>query len=63
MTLEKANERHAVQALNGGGYIRYAAKLVCGEVLREHGQAAIDQIVASFEPEKIFGSRAETEFK
>jgi hypothetical protein len=55
MTLNKAKELISVQANLGGGYNRNAAKLILAEVAREHGQAAVDQLIEEFELEKIFG--------
>lgn len=63
MTLEKANELLAVQALMGGGYNRNGAKLILAEVQREHGQDAVDQLINTLELERIFGFKPGTEFK
>ncbi|HEC28082.1 MAG TPA: hypothetical protein ENI65_00640 [Gammaproteobacteria bacterium] len=63
MTLEKANELLAVQALMGGGYNRNGAKLILAEVQREYGQEAVNQLITTMELEQIFGFTPGTEFR
>lgn len=55
MTLTKARELIAVQASLGGGYNKNSAKLILAEVEREHGQAAVDQLIREFDLARIFG--------
>ena len=55
MTLEKARELLSVQANMGGGYNRNGARLILAEVQREHGQAAVDQLIREFDLENLFG--------
>ncbi len=55
MTLEKARELLKVQADLGGGYNRNGARLILQEVQREHGQAAVDQLIKTMNLEAIFG--------
>ncbi len=55
MTLEKARELIAVQASLNSGYNRNAAKLILAEVLREHGQQAVDNLINEFKLETAFG--------
>ena len=62
MTLEKARELLAVQAQMGGGYNRNAARLILAEVMREHGQAAVDAFIREFDLEHLFGFKAGTRF-
>jgi hypothetical protein len=62
MTLEKARELLAVQAQMGGGYNRNAARLILAEVMREHGQAAVDGFIREFDLEHLFGFKAGTRF-
>lgn len=62
MTLEKANELLARQALMGGGYNSNGAKLILAEVQREHGQEAVDQLISVLELERIFGFKPGTVF-
>ncbi len=62
MTLEKARELLSVQAAMGGGYNRNGAKLILAEVQREHGQQAVDQLIAEFDLHSLFGFKSGTEF-
>ena len=55
MTLTKARELIAVQANLAGGYNKNSAKPILAEVEREHGQAAVDQLIRQFDLEPIFG--------
>ena len=55
MTLEKARELIAVQAGPSSGYNRNAAKLILAEVLKEHGQRAVDNLINEFNLETAFG--------
>jgi len=62
MTLEKARELLAVQAQMGGGYSRNAARLILAEVLREHGQPAVDGFIREFDLQQLFGFKTGTRF-
>ncbi len=62
MTLEKANELLAVQAMMGSGYNRNGAKLILAEVQREHGQTAVDRLMTAPNLEKTFEFKAGTQF-
>jgi len=55
MTLDKARELLRVQADFGGFYNRNAARLILGEVAREHGQDAVDQLIRELALTRIFG--------
>jgi hypothetical protein len=55
MTLEKARELLQVQISLGSGYNRNSAKLILAEVQREHGQAAVDQLIRELDLEAAFG--------
>lgn len=55
MTLEKARELLAVQAQMAGGYNRNGARLILAEVHKEHGQAAVDDLIRQLNLDKIFG--------
>jgi len=55
MTLDKARELLSVQVSLGGGYNRNAAKLILAEVQRDHGQAAVDQLIRELDLESVFG--------
>lgn len=63
MTLDKARELLQVQAGFGGFYNSNSAKLILSEVGREHGQAAVDQLICELELEKIFGFEPGTRFE
>ncbi len=63
MTLARARELIAVQVSMGGGYNRNATRLILAEVSREHGQAAVDQLIEEFELAERFGLHPGAEFK
>ena len=44
MTLDKANELIAMHAQPGSGYNCNTVRVVFGEVMRDRGQAAVDQL-------------------
>jgi hypothetical protein len=52
-----------VQADFGGFYNGNSAKLILSEVQREHGQAAVDQLIQELELERIFGFEPGTRFE
>jgi hypothetical protein len=58
MTLEKARELLQVQVNFGGGYQRNGARLILEDVVREHGQAAADQLIRQMGLEALFGFSA-----
>lgn len=58
MTLEKARQLLKVQADFGGFYNRNSARLILSEVLREHGQEAVDKLIRELDLEAIFGFEA-----
>lgn len=62
MTLERARQLLKVQADFGGFYNANGAKLILAEVSREHGQAAVDQLIRELELERIFGFAPGTAF-
>ena len=55
MTLTKARQLLETQASFGGGYNRQGARLILGEVVREHGQEAADRLVHELRLDEIFG--------
>ena len=55
MTLERARQLLKVQAGFGGFYNANGSKLILAEVSREHGQAAVDQLIRELELDRIFG--------
>lgn len=40
------------------GYNRNSAKLILAEIFREHGQAAVDQLIREMNLETAFGLKA-----
>lgn len=55
MTLDRARQLLQTQVSLGGGYNRQGARLILAEVAREHGQAAVDDLIREFELERVFG--------
>ena len=62
MTLEKARELLLTHITMGSGYNRQAARLVMAEVMREHGQGAVDQLIRELELEDKFDFRLGMKF-
>ena len=58
MTLAKARQLLETQASFGGGYNRQGARLILGEVAREHGQEVADRLVRELRLDAIFGITA-----
>jgi hypothetical protein len=54
MTLEKARELLQTHITMGSGYNRQAARLVMAEVMREHGQGAVDRLIRDLELDSKF---------
>ena len=63
MTLEKAHELIAMHVELGSGYNRNAARMVLGEVMRDHGQAAVDQLIREYGLEQKWGIQPGTHFE
>jgi hypothetical protein len=57
MTLEKARQLLTTQVSFGGGYNRNGARLIVADVIREHGQAAADQLIRDMRLDQLFGFR------
>ena len=51
-----------MQAGFGGPYNANSAKLILSEVMREHGQGAVDSLIGELQLERIFGFRPGTRF-
>lgn len=62
MTLDKARELLKVQVDFGGFYNGNSAKLILSEVMREHGQAAVDKLIREVGLDQAFGFEAGTLF-
>lgn len=54
MTLDKARELLETQADFGGFYNRHGSKLILAEVMREHGQQAVDRFIVDLKLDEIF---------
>jgi hypothetical protein len=63
MTLEKARELIAMHASLGSGYNQNAAKLVLGEVMRDHGQQAVNSLIREFDLENQWAIKPGTKFE
>ena len=63
MTLEKAHELIAVHDELGSGYNRNAARMVLGEVMRDHGQEAVDQLIPKHGLKQKWGIKPGTHFE
>ncbi len=55
MTLDRARELILIQVEMGGGYNRNSVRILLAEVNREHGQAAVDQLIREFALDDKFG--------
>ncbi|NJD35070.1 MAG: hypothetical protein FIA96_09610 [Betaproteobacteria bacterium] len=55
MTLERARQLLATQVSFGGGYNRNGARLILADVAKEHGQAAVDDLIREFHLDQLFG--------
>jgi hypothetical protein len=62
MTLERAREIIQQQVSFGSGYNRNAVRLLLGEVQREYGLPAGDQLIRELDLEQAFGLRPGTDF-
>jgi hypothetical protein len=63
MTLDKARELIAMHSSLGSGYNRNAARLVLGEVMRDHGQQAVDMLIREFDLETQWQIKPGTKFE
>ncbi len=59
MTLQRARELLLIQtSLGSGGYNRNSAMLILAEIQREHGSAAVDQLIRELDLENRFSIKA-----
>ncbi len=63
MTLEKAHELIAMHVQLGSGYNRNAARMVLGEVIRDHGQEAVDMLIREYDLEQKWEIKPGTHFE
>jgi hypothetical protein len=62
VTLDKARELIQVQVSLGSGYNRNATRLILREVQLEHGQNAVDELIAELDLQAVFGLRPGSDF-
>ncbi|MEJ2692162.1 MAG: hypothetical protein P8166_03665 [Candidatus Thiodiazotropha sp.] len=62
MTLNRAREIIRQQISFGSGYNRHAVRLLLGEVQREHGLPAGDQLIRELGLEQAFGLKPGNDF-
>lgn len=55
MTVDRARELLARQVSFGGGYQRNGARLILAEIMRDHGQGAVDGLISELRLDEIFG--------
>jgi len=63
MTLEKAHEPIAMHSDLGSGYNRNVARMVLSEVMRDHGQQAVDELIREHELEAQWKIKPGTKFE
>ena len=63
MTLEKARELIAMHVDLGSGYNRNATRMVLGEVMRDFGQDAVDQLIRDYGLEQKWNIKPGTYFE
>ncbi len=63
MTLDRARQLLKIQAGFGSFYNANSAKLILSEVQKEHGQAAVDQLIRELELDRVFGFQPGTRFE
>ena len=55
MTVDRARELLSRQVGFGGGYQRNGARLILAEVMRDHGQGAVDRLILELRLDETFG--------
>ncbi len=63
MTLDKARDIIKDHVFIGGGYNQTATKMVLGELCKDQGQQAVDQIIHEFKLDELWGFMPGTHFK
>jgi hypothetical protein len=63
MTLDKAHELIAMHVQLGSGDNRNAARMALGEVMRDYGQQAVDQLIRDYGLEQKWGIKPGTQFE
>ena len=63
MTLDKAREIIADHVFIAGGYNQTATKMILGELNKDQGQQAVDQIIREFKLDELWGFMPGTRFE
>ena len=63
MTLDKAHELIAMHVELGSGYNRNAARMLLGEVMRDYGQDALDELIRDYGLEQTWAIKPGTHFE
>ena len=67
MTLDKARELIETHVMMASGYNRNATKMVLGELNKDEGQQAVDQVIREFHLDELWdfqpGTHFESEYK
>jgi hypothetical protein len=63
MTLDKVGELIAMHVKLGSGYNRTGARMVLGEVMRDHDQVAFDQLMRDYGMEQKWPIKPGTHFE
>lgn len=62
MTIDRARELLQTHITMGSGYNRQAARLVMAEVMREHGQGAVDNLIRELKLDEKFDFKTGMKF-
>ena len=62
MELDRAREMLSTQTSLGSGYNRNAARMAPGEVMRDHGQDAVDHLIRDYGLEQKWAIKPGTHF-
>lgn len=63
MTLEKAREIIKDHVFIAGGYNQTATKMILGELAKDQGQPAVDQMIREFDLDELWGFMPGTHFE
>jgi len=63
MTLDKARELIETHVMMASGYNRNATKMVLGELNKDEGQQAVDQIIREFQLDELWDFQPGTHFE
>ena len=63
MTLDKARELIETHVMMASGYNRNATKMVLGELNKDEGQQAVDQVIREFHLDELWDIQPGTHFE